>query len=114
MAPRLSQLSRGHPCSVFTTWYAAGSASARELNRCFNSSENSTAAGQSIQAAHALTARLTEPDLKFPYLCLLVSGGHTLLALVKNAHTFQQVRLLAAKAYSVVLGLTTCALYSCI
>lgn len=33
--------------------------------------------------AHALTARLTH-DVKFPYLLLLVSGGHTQLVLVKG------------------------------
>lgn len=33
--------------------------------------------------AHALTARLTH-KVEFPYLCLLCSGGHTLLVLTKN------------------------------
>lgn len=35
-------------------------------------------------AGHALTARLAEP-LEFPYLLLLVSGGHSQLVLVKSA-----------------------------
>ena len=34
--------------------------------------------------AHALTARLVEPSLRFPYLCLLVSGGHALLTFVRG------------------------------
>ena len=33
---------------------------------------------------HALTARLTEPDLAFPYLLLLISGGHCQLLHVKG------------------------------
>jgi N6-L-threonylcarbamoyladenine synthase len=38
-------------------------------------------------AAHALTARLTH-DVQFPYLLLLVSGGHTQLLLVKSVQDF--------------------------
>lgn len=38
--------------------------------------------------AHALTARLTD-DVAFPYLLLLVSGGHTQLALVEGVGRFQ-------------------------
>ena len=35
--------------------------------------------------AHALTARLTHPDLtQFPFLVLLISGGHCLLALATD------------------------------
>ncbi|CAO1408609.1 unnamed protein product, partial [Diamesa serratosioi] len=37
--------------------------------------------------AHALTARMNN-DIKFPFLCLLVSGGHSLLAFVKDVRTF--------------------------
>lgn len=33
---------------------------------------------------HALSPRLTEPDLAFPYLLLLVSGGHCQLILVRG------------------------------
>lgn len=32
--------------------------------------------------AHSLVARQENPSLRFPYLCLLVSGGHTCLTLV--------------------------------
>lgn len=39
-------------------------------------------------AGHALTARLTE-DLDFPYLLLLVSGGHCQLLMVYSANHFQ-------------------------
>lgn len=39
-------------------------------------------------AAHALTPRLTH-DIEFPYLTLLMSGGHTLLALAKGPQTFE-------------------------
>lgn len=39
--------------------------------------------------AHALTARLEYPnEVTFPFLCLLASGGHCLLALVKNVNEF--------------------------
>lgn len=34
--------------------------------------------------AHALTARMENPDLTFPFLCLLASGGHCQLALIKS------------------------------
>lgn len=39
-------------------------------------------------AAHALTARMEKTDLKFPFLVLLVSGGHCLLALCSSLHEF--------------------------
>lgn len=38
--------------------------------------------------AHALVARL-EHDISFPYLVLLISGGHCLLAIVHNVNKFQ-------------------------
>jgi len=39
-------------------------------------------------AAHALTARMETTDLKFPFLVLLISGGHCLLALCSSLHEF--------------------------
>jgi N6-L-threonylcarbamoyladenine synthase len=39
---------------------------------------------------HALTARLTD-DIKFPYLLLLVSGGHTQLLAVKGVGRYQRL-----------------------
>lgn len=38
--------------------------------------------------AHALTARMECPQLQFPFLCLLASGGHCQLALVRNVTDF--------------------------
>lgn len=39
--------------------------------------------------AHALMARLEYPnELKFPFLCLLASGGHCMLAFVRNVTDF--------------------------
>lgn len=39
--------------------------------------------------AHALTARMEHrSDLGFPFLCLLASGGHCLLAIVKDVNDF--------------------------
>ena len=40
--------------------------------------------------AHALTARLTDP-LEFPYLALLVSGGHTQLVAVKGVGDYRRL-----------------------
>ncbi len=40
--------------------------------------------------AHALTARLTH-DVEFPYLLLLVSGGHCQLLLVKGVDNYRQL-----------------------
>jgi N6-L-threonylcarbamoyladenine synthase len=37
---------------------------------------------------HALSPRLTDPDLAFPYLLLLVSGGHCQLLLVKGVNHY--------------------------
>lgn len=37
---------------------------------------------------HALTVRITK-SIPFPYLCLLISGGHSLLTYVKTASEFQ-------------------------
>lgn len=39
--------------------------------------------------AHALMPRLEDPSLEFPFLVLLVSGGHCLLALVKAVDEFR-------------------------
>ena len=38
--------------------------------------------------AHALTARMAAPELTFPFLTLLISGGHCLLAVVEAADRF--------------------------
>jgi len=40
---------------------------------------------------HALTPRLTEDNLEFPYLLLLVSGGHTQILIVKDIGDFEQL-----------------------
>jgi N6-L-threonylcarbamoyladenine synthase len=39
--------------------------------------------------AHALTARLTFENLKFPYLMLLASGGHTMLVIVQGVGKYK-------------------------
>jgi N6-L-threonylcarbamoyladenine synthase len=41
--------------------------------------------------AHALTARLTDPDLIFPYLLLLVSGGHCQLLMVDGVGRYRRL-----------------------
>ena len=38
--------------------------------------------------AHALTPRMAYPDLSFPFLVLLVSGGHCILSLVRGVSDF--------------------------
>lgn len=40
---------------------------------------------------HALSPRLTDPDLAFPYLLLLVSGGHCQLLLVEGAGRYRRL-----------------------
>ena len=40
---------------------------------------------------HALTARLTDPALAFPYLLLLISGGHCQLLHVKGVGRYEQL-----------------------
>ncbi len=39
--------------------------------------------------AHALSARLENPQLEFPYLLLLASGGHCIICVVHGAKHFQ-------------------------
>lgn len=39
--------------------------------------------------AHALTCRLVDANIRFPFLTLLISGGHCLLALVRDHQTFE-------------------------
>ncbi len=41
--------------------------------------------------AHALTARLTDPALDFPYLLLLVSGGHCQLLVVEDVGRYRRL-----------------------
>ena len=40
---------------------------------------------------HALSPRLSDPDLEFPYLLLLVSGGHCQLLLVEGVGTYRRL-----------------------
>ncbi len=40
---------------------------------------------------HALSPRLTDPDLHFPYLLLLVSGGHCQLLLVEGVGAYRRL-----------------------
>ena len=40
---------------------------------------------------HALSPRLTDPDLDFPYLLLLVSGGHCQLLLVESVGRYKRL-----------------------
>ncbi|OYY76883.1 MAG: tRNA (adenosine(37)-N6)-threonylcarbamoyltransferase complex transferase subunit TsaD [Sphingomonas sp. 28-62-20] len=40
---------------------------------------------------HALSPRLSDPDLEFPYLLLLVSGGHCQLLLVEGVNTYRRL-----------------------
>ena len=40
---------------------------------------------------HALSPRLADPTLAFPYLLLLVSGGHCQLLLVEGVNTYRRL-----------------------
>lgn len=44
-----------------------------------------------IMAHFIQTDRNTEPSPSFPFLCLLVSGGHTQLVLVRGAHQMEMI-----------------------
>ncbi|MEK6733998.1 MAG: tRNA (adenosine(37)-N6)-threonylcarbamoyltransferase complex transferase subunit TsaD [Pseudomonadota bacterium] len=41
--------------------------------------------------AHALTARLTNPEIKFPYLMLLLSGGHCQILIVESVGVYHKL-----------------------
>lgn len=41
--------------------------------------------------AHALVSSLCHPDLQYPFVALLVSGGHSLVALVRSADHFELI-----------------------
>lgn len=69
-----------HPCLFVGVNFA---------NRCLATLVSRSADTPSLfpvhhMRAHALTARLLERSLRFPFLCLLVSGGHALLAFVRG------------------------------
>lgn len=38
--------------------------------------------------AHALTVRLFDKNIQFPFLVLLISGGHCLISIVKDVDEF--------------------------
>lgn len=42
---------------------------------------------------HALSPRLTDPDLEFPYLLLLVSGGHCQILRVEGVGTYRRLAI---------------------
>ncbi|KAG9302524.1 hypothetical protein G9A89_007228 [Geosiphon pyriformis] len=42
-------------------------------------------------ASHALTVRLTNKELKFPFMALLISGGHTLILIVHGVNHYTQL-----------------------
>jgi len=41
--------------------------------------------------AHAMISRLVHSDLQFPFLCLLVSGGHNMLVIVEGLGQYVQL-----------------------
>lgn len=41
--------------------------------------------------AHALSAKLDDPDLQFPYLLLLISGGHTQLLICEGVGQYKKL-----------------------
>lgn len=41
--------------------------------------------------AHALTSRLFDKEIQFPFITLLISGGHCLIALVENHSKFYKL-----------------------
>lgn len=79
MRRALSQPHSTNPSSASTTWYAPPHPSpSHPLTRA--------------QQAHALTPLLTSPPSErpqFPFLTILVSGGHTLLLLASSPKSFR-------------------------
>lgn len=43
--------------------------------------------------AHALVSRLVFDDIEFPFLCLLISGGHAILCIVEGVEDFAILNL---------------------
>ncbi|KAJ9053714.1 Mitochondrial tRNAs modification protein, variant 2 [Entomophthora muscae] len=44
-----------------------------------------------LQEAHALTVRMTNAGIRFPYLAFLLSGGHTLIIIVHGVNHYTQL-----------------------
>ena len=65
--------------------FPAAAAAAARLRSCLRAEH--VAPSSLVQEAHLLTARLSAPGgpdaVPFPFLCLLASGGHTILVLAK-------------------------------
>jgi N6-L-threonylcarbamoyladenine synthase len=64
--------------------------------------------------AHALVARMAAggPEaLPFPFLCLLVSGGHNLLVLVKGVGSYMQLGTTLDDALGERDGQLNCAVF---
>src|SRR3546814_13634315 len=56
---------------------------------------------------HALSPRLTDPDLAFPYLLLLVSGGHCQLLLVSGVGVYRRLATTIHAAAGAAFAQTT-------
>ncbi|KAF9649697.1 peptidase M22, glycoprotease [Thelephora ganbajun] len=75
--------------------YTRGPGMAGCLSVCSNAAKTLAAAtskpivGVHHMQAHALMPLLTTPDISFPFLTLLISGGHTLLLLARSWRSFQ-------------------------
>lgn len=55
-----------------------------EAGRCIAGAAGLPFYGVHHMEGHALTARLSDPSVKFPFLAFLISGGHTLLVLARG------------------------------
>lgn len=55
-----------------------------EAGRCIAATTGLPFYGIHHMEGHALTARLANPSITFPFLCFLISGGHTLLLMVRG------------------------------
>ncbi|EFJ12995.1 hypothetical protein SELMODRAFT_123080 [Selaginella moellendorffii] len=60
---------------------------ARSISRCWRL----PFVGVHHMEAHALVARLTNADIQFPFLVLLVSGGHNLLLIAKDVGDYVEL-----------------------
>lgn len=59
-----------------------------EAGRCIAASAHLPFFPVHHMVGHAMTARLSNPEIRFPFLALLISGGHTLLLVVKGVHDY--------------------------
>ena len=67
------------PCILDLRWAQVGVVAAKAASLSWNK----PLVPVHHMEAHALMPLLSNPEVKFPFICLLVSGGHSMLVLVR-------------------------------